>query len=207
MSIIQTYVAPKSGDKKKKRKVNGPKISHIDPSLLPTAVVEGTRMLMNLAPIDPADNPFAAVALKRNARTGYVTTPRNKTVSRLGERILYSIVVCSYCWKQGDLLLGPDGEGWTLDHVIPHCKGGIENLSNLVKSCWSCNKLKGQHHTWVPHPQSAWAAADPEVGMELWHEASAIYDGTLTAQPYTVEIATQEEMDALTAQWLLTQPV
>jgi hypothetical protein len=216
VSIIQTYVAPKSGDKKKKNRTkNGPKISHIDPSRVPAAIVDGTRMRMNLAPIDPTNNPFAAVAIKRNSRSGYVTIPRNRTVARLGAFLLRNVITCAYCWRQGDLLLGPDGAPWGIhngkaagiDHVIPLCKGGIDNLSNMVKCCQACNSLKRQQHTWVPHPEAAWAAADPEVGLELWLNSDQIYLGTLEVKPHTIEIATQEELNTLTAQWLLTRPI
>lgn len=27
----------------------------------------------------------------------------------------------------------------TVDHVLPHSRGGLTNLDNLVTSCWSCN--------------------------------------------------------------------
>lgn len=204
MSIEYTNVRRTRDDKSKKNRTkNGPRVSRIDPSEVPAALFIATRMAMNLAPIDPANNPD--VTLKRNP-SGFVTTPRNTTVSRLGKKILYPIIMCSYCWKPGDLLLGPDGIGWTVDHVIPHCKGGIENLSNLVKCCWTCNKWKARRII-APHPQSAWAAPTATLGLTLWRNASEIRNETQDIQPYVMEFATEEEMTILTEQWSRTQPV
>ena len=31
----------------------------------------------------------------------------------------------------------------TIDHVIPKCKGGTDDLDNLVLACWACNVRKG----------------------------------------------------------------
>jgi hypothetical protein len=189
------------------RTKNGPKISHIDPSLLSPVLVAATRLSMNLAPIDPTKNPD--IPLKPNPN-GYVTTPRIRTMATLGAFILRDVVMCSYCWKQGDPLQGPDGEPWGprggIDHVIPLCKGGIENLSNMVKCCQTCNRLKGRRHNWAPHPKAPWAAPTSTLGLLLWLNAREIYAKRLDVQPYVLEIATEEEMAALIAQWLVTQP-
>lgn len=43
--------------------------------------------------------------------------------------------VCSYCRDQ----TGP----FEIDHVIPVCRGGSNNLDNLAVSCCHCNRSKG----------------------------------------------------------------
>lgn len=153
--------------------------------------------MMNLAPICPENNPD--IPLKRNP-SGFVTTPRIPTVARLAKKILHDITMCSYCWTVGDLQFAPDGKTWGLDHVIPLCKGGIENLSNIVKCCQTCNIWKGRRLV-APHPETSWAAADAEMGTNLWKDASDIHYGALVVQPYTMRIASEEEMSTLTAQW------
>lgn len=34
------------------------------------------------------------------------------------------------------------GDDFTIDHVIPQCRGGTNNIDNLVISCIDCNKEK-----------------------------------------------------------------
>ena len=41
---------------------------------------------------------------------------------------------CVYCGSTKDL---------TLDHIIPKSKGGLNNWTNLVTSCFKCNSKKG----------------------------------------------------------------
>jgi hypothetical protein len=33
-------------------------------------------------------------------------------------------------------------KGLTIDHVTPSCRGGTDDRSNLVASCWPCNREK-----------------------------------------------------------------
>lgn len=159
---------------------------------------------MNLAPIVPEDNPD--IPLKRNP-SGFVTSPRIKTVAYLARAILHDVTVCAYCWKTGDMLHAPDGSTWGLDHVIPLCKGGIENLSNIVKCCQTCNVLKGRRIV-APHPGTSWAAPSPALGTMFWQLSAEIYagisDGSSYVRPFTVNI-TEEELAELTAQWRQTQ--
>lgn len=42
---------------------------------------------------------------------------------------------CQYC--------GYDGEGLTLDHVIPRSRGGGDSWENMVTACVHCNVRKG----------------------------------------------------------------
>jgi len=44
---------------------------------------------------------------------------------------------CMYCWKKVSL------SNFTFDHVIPRCKGGISEWTNVVVSCMRCNSRKG----------------------------------------------------------------
>ena len=44
--------------------------------------------------------------------------------------------VCFYCSKP---IIGV----WVTDHVIPLFRGGTSRYSNLVVTCWKCNKEKG----------------------------------------------------------------
>lgn len=48
---------------------------------------------------------------------------------------------CCYCGckikKEGDA---------SLDHLVPRARGGINSPSNLVLSCETCNRLKGDKH-------------------------------------------------------------
>lgn len=48
---------------------------------------------------------------------------------------------CVYCKK--DCFSDP-----TIDHVIPVCQGGINDIDNLVVACRSCNAKKGGKEGW-----------------------------------------------------------
>jgi len=64
---------------------------------------------------------------------------------------------CEYCEKSGIYLISAvdkfgsihidiytnNFELMTVDHVIPKCRGGDDNLLNLVPCCETCNKKKG----------------------------------------------------------------
>lgn len=38
-----------------------------------------------------------------------------------------------------------------VDHIIPRCKGGTDNLENLVTACRKCNLTK-YDNVWEPRP-------------------------------------------------------
>lgn len=56
---------------------------------------------------------------------------------------------CHYCGKE----LHPI-TGFHVDHVIPRCKGGTDDLENLVASCPTCNMSKGGRpvNQWMREP-------------------------------------------------------
>ncbi|KKL98875.1 hypothetical protein LCGC14_1820010 [marine sediment metagenome] len=47
---------------------------------------------------------------------------------------------CTYCPQTLDM------NTVTLDHIVPHCKGGPNKLSNLVAACSSCNTKRGSRN-------------------------------------------------------------
>jgi len=50
------------------------------------------------------------------------------------------------------------GQKWRalhhIDHVIPRCKGGTDEMDNLVTACRKCNLTK-YAHSWTPIPLEA----------------------------------------------------
>lgn len=55
---------------------------------------------------------------------------------------------CDYC-ERGLVLLGsfnPNGptSGFTVDHIIPRCRGGKDAWDNFVPACYQCNAQKRQ---------------------------------------------------------------
>lgn len=51
--------------------------------------------------------------------------------------------MCAYCGGAGDKTVGPDGERWHKDHVIPISRGGSDAMNNLALACATCNVSKG----------------------------------------------------------------
>lgn len=45
-----------------------------------------------------------------------------------------------------------------LDHVIPRCKGGTDDIENLVTACSKCN-LRKYDQVWEPRPLPSVASA------------------------------------------------
>lgn len=48
---------------------------------------------------------------------------------------------CIHCNSR--LALTEDGRGATLEHIVPRCHGGTDDLGNLALACARCNHLKG----------------------------------------------------------------
>lgn len=51
--------------------------------------------------------------------------------------------LCWYCGSELIIDTGIKPKRFVTDHVIPKCRGGTEQLDNLVPSCWECNSKKG----------------------------------------------------------------
>lgn len=45
---------------------------------------------------------------------------------------------CEYCWSQENFSPTP----FSIEHIIPICKGGTDTLENLAWSCQGCNNHK-----------------------------------------------------------------
>lgn len=58
--------------------------------------------------------------------------------------------LCKYCNKK----LKP--EEVTFDHIVPVCKGGKENYSNMAIACFHCNCHKGDKLSYTPKKVPGW---------------------------------------------------
>lgn len=65
----------------------------------------------------------------------FVRRPRPKVKLNRREIFIRDNYTCQYC--------GEFGKDMTVDHVIPRCRGGQHNWTNVVTSCRSCNHRKG----------------------------------------------------------------
>jgi len=64
-------------------------------------------------------------------------TPREGiTLSKRYEVLLRDNFICVYCGKR------PPEVKLEVDHKIPKCKGGVDEIENLVTSCFECNRGK-----------------------------------------------------------------
>ncbi|MDP5291869.1 HNH endonuclease signature motif containing protein [Oceanimonas sp. CHS3-5] len=62
---------------------------------------------------------------------------------------------CQYCGK--DLLASVDNyKEWQTDHLVPSSSGGLDEISNYVICCRTCNFIKGR---W--NPQSEYVGVIP----------------------------------------------
>lgn len=80
---------------------------------------------------------------------------------------------CQYCGS---------GSSLTIDHVVPRSKGGAHEWTNVVASCWPCNKRKG-------------SALPREVGMRLRRRPKA-------PQPLVFVLITERVPPDSWAKWL-----
>ena len=46
------------------------------------------------------------------------------------------LFTCRYCGKHSPEVI------LEIDHVVPCCDGGTDDLMNLVTACWDCNRGK-----------------------------------------------------------------
>lgn len=64
---------------------------------------------------------------------------------------------CIHCRSQHALLLdGTPVSGATLEHIVPQCHGGTNDLSNIAVACTRCNSEKG-----IRHDRKRWS--DPKL--------------------------------------------
>jgi len=80
-------------------------------------------------------------------------TVRNPRIPIEAKNLLFDIYWCCYCGRNGMNHEDPDGDPWTYDHLFPLGFGGSDSLSNIVKSCWSCNEQKWGN-LWEPIPKT-----------------------------------------------------
>lgn len=67
---------------------------------------------------------------------------RSYIIQRDGQR-------CQYCGSQGNRRVGPDGQPWHIDHVVPVQRGGPTLALNLTLACQRCNVRKGHRPVYV----------------------------------------------------------
>ena len=76
-------------------------------------------------------------------------------VAQSDYHLYYYLPQRAYAWDmvnncQGDeyetyITLRPEYRDGTVDHVMPVCKGGSNDMDNLVLCCWECNTSKNVH--------------------------------------------------------------
>lgn len=68
----------------------------------------------------------------------FVRRPRPKVKLSRREIFIRDKFTCQYC--------GTIGKDLTVDHVVPRCRGGQHEWTNVVTSCKTCNHRKGGHY-------------------------------------------------------------
>ena len=68
----------------------------------------------------------------------FVKRPRPKVKLSRREIFIRDNFTCQYC--------GTIGKDMTVDHVVPRCRGGQHEWTNVVTSCKTCNHRKGGHY-------------------------------------------------------------
>jgi hypothetical protein len=120
------------------------------------------RKLIRCAEADPkvmrqVEEFVASLKDPRRPQKSYDLRGVDRKLMASAKMALAHVVVCSYCGLTGTEREGPDGNVWTIDHVVPISQGGVDDLGNLVKSCKSCNSRKSAKKWW-PRPCSTTAA-------------------------------------------------
>lgn len=119
--------------------------------------VGGETLAMVPAPEKEDEIPFEVAPAPAEPRVqqadDVATTPRppvevlrDPYVNRAMHRFIEKFsMTCAYCLRPGTATRGPDGAGWTRDHMKPQDHGGDHSVDNLVLCCRSCNSTKGTH--------------------------------------------------------------
>ena len=60
---------------------------------------------------------------------------------------------CIHCSSR--ITIAEDGRGATLEHIVPRCHGGGDDVVNLALACARCNHLKGTRTDPLRHDDPA----------------------------------------------------
>lgn len=92
----------------------------------------------------------------------YVRVPRDPHRRKITRRAVFArdSWTCQYCGTRGHL---------TMDHVIPRSRGGKSVWENIVASCASCNRRKGDRlpHDAGMHPRNKPRPPSPTVFIRV----------------------------------------
>jgi len=98
-----------------------------------SAIVEETSDYQ----IGTVSTRFDAPSVVRLAR--FIKIPAKKVALSRKNIILRDRYKCQYCGKTFNF------EDLTMDHIIPKSKGGKDDWTNVVASCFDCNNKKADH--------------------------------------------------------------
>ncbi len=71
---------------------------------------------------------------------------------RLKRRIYAKNPDCHWCGRRMRIVAlvrgaRADGDMATFEHIVPECRGGVRDESNMVLACFRCNGLRGDYPT------------------------------------------------------------
>lgn len=74
----------------------------------------------------------------------FLLQTRNRRDSNLRPQVIAGFEhTCQHCGGIGSEEMGPDGNLWCVDRIIPGSMGGRYEPANVTLSCWSCNSKRG----------------------------------------------------------------
>lgn len=95
---------------------------------------------------------------------------------------------CRYCGRSAPSV------PLEVDHLVPVASGGNDEADNLVTSCWSCNRGKGdllRSAIIPPKPRARKKKENPESKMESLLASCLSTEGPQTATELALKIAVQ----------------
>lgn len=103
---------------------------------VPYIVVENLMLMVN----EKIDQSRSLIAYIEDESRKAPQKAKRKTIPRgLKNRVFEkSNGICAYCGT--DLVKNGN---WHVDHVVPICRGGKDEIENLVAACHRCNTKKG----------------------------------------------------------------